>query len=152
MTDGQMAQEQATESAGLKNKGRVVSAVIFKKPSVSFWATIANNISFYMDTIQSLVFDEKNRITAISNALRCSNAVRRMIEEYQDEAGTVLRELLSEFIMEADLIDKILNQVQQNNYLISEEDSLFLYSRVFKINFFLFSLNKNFKRFTVQTP
>ncbi len=138
------------ETKTKKQKGRLLNALVFEKPNVSFWVSTTNIIAFYISNLLTIVNDDTNREKNINNALRSVTAFKKNIKLFYRKIGTVLREELNAFLIEAAEINKILKRYTAVSGAFNEEDIQELYAKVFKVQYLHSCLQKSFRRFVQQ--
>ena len=136
-----------SKRAQKKRKGAILNVIVFEKPTLGFWVSITNIISFYLSSILSVVQGRNNRNLDINNALRSYNAFKKTIDKFKEKIDIVLHEQLNEFVMEATIINKILSQYLDSKHAINDDDAQTLYAKVFKVQYLLSSLQKSLKHF-----
>ncbi len=132
-----------------KNKnrpqGHFFDALIFETPDVKFILQAINVIAFYLECVSEFTAGKTNRDQNIEKALSCTDRFKKMIEEHRNNGNNNKHQSINEFMMEADVVNKIIKKYLNSQVTVDAEESSKLFSKLFRLQYILSILREELK-------
>lgn len=129
----------------IRPQGQFFDALIFETPDVKFILQAINVIAFYLECVSEFTAGKTDRDQNIQKALSCTDKFKKMIENHKNNSNGNSLQSINEFIMEADVVNKIIKKYLNSKVTVDVEESSELFSKLFRLQYILSVLREELK-------
>ena len=134
-----------SEAKKTRPQGQFFDALIFETPDVKFILQAINVIAFYLECVSEFTAGKTDRDQNIEKALSCTDKFKKMIEDHKKNGKRSNIQSINEFIMEADIVNKIIKKYLNSKTAVDVEESSELFSKLFRLQYILSVLREELK-------
>jgi hypothetical protein len=120
----------------------LIDSIVLSKPSLDLLVSLTNIISYYIQCIEAITGGIEQRSQSIEAANRCLDSCRQILSRRGGEIPSAVRRMASEFTMEAEILEPVLNEYAQSRDELREDDRMFLYAKSYTLRYIMSSLVK----------
>jgi hypothetical protein len=129
----------------VRHQGQFYDALIFESPDVKFILQAINVIAYYLECVSEFTENKADRNINIQKAISCTDRFNKIVEENKNKGNGAGLQSINEFVMEADVVNKIIEKYLNSNINLDVEESSKLYSKLFRLQYILSVLREELK-------